>query len=54
MQLLGPTIEHIAAEKAGIFKRGVPVVTIKQEPSAMGVLQKCFQAIGDALYGDLI
>ncbi|TVQ92991.1 MAG: bifunctional folylpolyglutamate synthase/dihydrofolate synthase [Deltaproteobacteria bacterium] len=24
---LGPTLTHIAAEKAGIFKRGVPVVT---------------------------
>ena len=26
MEYLGPTLEHIAAEKAGIFKRGVPAV----------------------------
>lgn len=29
MAILGPTIRHIAAEKAGIAKRGVPLVTQK-------------------------
>lgn len=37
--LLGETIDSIAKEKAGIFKRGVPAVTVQQEPSAMRVLK---------------
>ena len=37
--LLGDTIDSIAKEKAGIFKRGVPTVTVQQEPSAMRVLR---------------
>jgi len=36
---LGTTIDSIAREKAGIFKRGVPVVTVEQEPAAMRVLK---------------
>lgn len=36
---LGNTIDNIAKEKAGIFKRGVPVVTVEQEPAAMYVLK---------------
>ncbi|MBL7186364.1 MAG: bifunctional folylpolyglutamate synthase/dihydrofolate synthase [Phycisphaerae bacterium] len=36
---LGLTIDSIAEEKAGIFKRGVPVVTVEQEPAAMRVLK---------------
>ena len=36
---LGLTIDRIAEEKAGIFKRGVPVVTVQQDPAAMRVLQ---------------
>lgn len=38
-QQLGNTIDSIAEEKAGIFKRGVPVVTVQQEPAAMRVLK---------------
>jgi dihydrofolate synthase/folylpolyglutamate synthase len=37
--LLGETIDSIAKEKAGIFKRGVPAITVQQEPSAMRVLK---------------
>jgi dihydrofolate synthase/folylpolyglutamate synthase len=37
--LLGNTIDCIAKEKAGIFKRGVPVVTVQQDPLAMRVLK---------------
>lgn len=37
--LLGGTLDCIAKEKAGIFKRGVPIVTVEQEPEAMGVLK---------------
>ena len=38
--LLGDTIGHIAKEKAGIFKKGIPVITVPQEPDAMRVLKK--------------
>jgi dihydrofolate synthase/folylpolyglutamate synthase len=38
--LLGPTIEHIAKEKAGIIKKGIPIVTVPQDPTAMKVLKK--------------
>jgi dihydrofolate synthase/folylpolyglutamate synthase len=43
--LLGETIDSIAKEKAGIFKRGVPTVTVQQEPSAMRVLRTQATAI---------
>jgi dihydrofolate synthase/folylpolyglutamate synthase len=36
---LGKTIESIAKEKAGIFKPGVPIVTVKQLPEALKVLK---------------
>lgn len=36
--VLGPTIEEIAANKAGIVKPGVPVVVSPQEPAALGVI----------------
>jgi dihydrofolate synthase/folylpolyglutamate synthase len=36
---LGNTIEEIAKEKAGIFKPGVPIVTVQQDPNAMRVLK---------------
>ncbi|MFC1675777.1 bifunctional folylpolyglutamate synthase/dihydrofolate synthase [Planctomycetota bacterium] len=42
---LGSTIDSIAREKAGIFKRGVPVVTVKQHPEAMGVLESQAAAV---------
>jgi len=38
-QLLGDTIGSIAEEKAGIFKKGVPAITVQQEPAAMQVLK---------------
>ncbi|GGH28171.1 dihydrofolate synthase / folylpolyglutamate synthase [Cribrihabitans marinus] len=38
-QYLGDTLERIAAEKAGIIKRGVPVVVGPQEPAAMEVIE---------------
>ncbi len=43
--LLGDTIDSIAKEKAGIFKRGVPTVTVQQEPSAMRVLRSQATAV---------
>ena len=40
MQWLGDTLELIAAEKAGIFLEGVPVVSSAQEAAARVVLEK--------------
>jgi dihydrofolate synthase/folylpolyglutamate synthase len=39
-QWLGDTLEKIAAEKAGIIKPGIPVVTAAAEPSALAVIEK--------------
>lgn len=38
VQLLGPTVADVAREKAGIIKRGVPVVTAESEGPAAGIL----------------
>lgn len=40
MQILGDTLEKIAAEKAGIIKSRVPVITVPQESSAMKVIEE--------------
>ena len=42
---LGDTINSIAKEKAGVFKRGVPIVTIQQDPEAMRVLKSQAAAV---------
>ena len=39
MSQLGSTLDKIAAEKAGIIKKGVPVVTVPQDPLAMQVIR---------------
>jgi dihydrofolate synthase/folylpolyglutamate synthase len=39
-QWLGDTLEKIAAEKAGIIKPGIPVVTAADEPSALAVIER--------------
>jgi dihydrofolate synthase/folylpolyglutamate synthase len=39
-QLLGDTLEKIAAEKAGIFKPGIPSLTIPQTPGVMQVIRE--------------
>ena len=38
-EVLGDTLEEIAFEKAGIIKKGVPVVSASQEPEALDVLR---------------
>lgn len=38
--LLGTTLSSIAKEKAGVIKKGIPVVTVFQEPEAMRILKK--------------
>ncbi len=45
-QWLGETTAAIAAEKAGIFKPGVPVVSSPQEPGVREVLESTAQRIG--------
>ncbi len=40
MQFLGNTLTEIAAEKAGIIKRGCPVITILQNPEVMQVIEQ--------------
>uniref|UniRef100_A0A4W5Q7E5 Folylpolyglutamate synthase n=1 Tax=Hucho hucho TaxID=62062 RepID=A0A4W5Q7E5_9TELE len=44
--ILGDTIEEIAWQKAGIFKPGVPVFTVKQPDRSMTVLQDRAKEIG--------
>jgi dihydrofolate synthase / folylpolyglutamate synthase len=39
-EFLGDTIEQIAAEKAGILKRGVPAVTVGQAREALAVIER--------------
>jgi dihydrofolate synthase/folylpolyglutamate synthase len=43
--LLGSTIDSIAREKAGVIKKGVPVVTVPQDPAAMKELKKAATAV---------
>jgi dihydrofolate synthase/folylpolyglutamate synthase len=40
MEVLGDTIGAVAAEKAGIIKAGVPVVSAAEQPEAIAVLEK--------------
>ncbi len=48
--ILGDTIEEIAAEKGGIIKPGVPVVTAPQQKSALKVLKKIAAEKSSRLY----
>ena len=38
--LLGKTLDKIAKEKAGVMKKGVPVITVQQDPEAMRMLKR--------------
>lgn len=49
MQQLGNTLAKIAEEKAGIFKAGVPAVTVLQDPSVEAVLTRVAQKVGAPL-----
>jgi dihydrofolate synthase/folylpolyglutamate synthase len=49
MAQLGPTVSHIAAEKAGIFKSGIPAVTVIQEPAVEAVLKTAAEKVGAPL-----
>jgi dihydrofolate synthase / folylpolyglutamate synthase len=48
-QHLGPTIESIAAEKAGIIKAGMPVVVGDLPPAALAVVQRVAHERGASL-----
>jgi dihydrofolate synthase/folylpolyglutamate synthase len=45
-QYLGDTIAQIAGEKAGIIKRGVPVVVGRQHPEALEVIEARAEKLG--------
>jgi dihydrofolate synthase/folylpolyglutamate synthase len=49
-QYLGPTLAHVAAEKAGIFKPGAPAVSAGQPREAAQVLQRRADALGIPLW----
>lgn len=46
MQQLGTTLEAIAEEKAGIFKPGVPAITVEQSPGVIRVLRQVAEKVG--------
>lgn len=50
MQFLGNTIEKIALEKAGIIKKGVPVIFFDRKDEATPVITGYSQKIGAKLY----
>jgi dihydrofolate synthase/folylpolyglutamate synthase len=49
-EFLGNTLKEIAHEKAGIIKRGIPVVTSYQEPEVMQVIREKAIEKGTELY----
>jgi len=50
VQYLGPTLSHVAAEKAGILKRGVPAVSAGQPAVAARVLSARAAELGIPLW----
>jgi dihydrofolate synthase / folylpolyglutamate synthase len=49
MAQLGPTISRIAEEKAGIFKAGIPAISVVQDPEAEVVLKRVADKVGAPL-----
>jgi dihydrofolate synthase/folylpolyglutamate synthase len=49
MHILGHDVPTIAREKAGIFKKGVPAISVAQEPSVVRVLEEVATAVGAPL-----
>ncbi|MGD0464393.1 MAG: folylpolyglutamate synthase/dihydrofolate synthase family protein [Tepidisphaeraceae bacterium] len=49
MAQLGPTLGHIATEKAGIFKRGIPALSVVQDPQAEAAMKKIAEKVGAPL-----
>lgn len=46
MPLLGDTLEKIAEQKAGIFKKGVPALTFQQDKSAVEAMRRVAEEVG--------
>lgn len=46
---LGPTLESIAREKAGVFKKGVTVISAPQRPNVKEVLREAAEAVSAPL-----
>jgi dihydrofolate synthase/folylpolyglutamate synthase len=46
MAQLGSTLTRIAEEKAGIFKHGIPAITVQQDPEAEVVLKRVAEKVG--------
>ena len=49
MAQLGNTVSKIAEEKAGIFKAGVPAISVQQDPEADAVLKRVAERAGTTL-----
>ncbi len=49
MAQLGDTVEQIASEKAGVFKRGVPIISAPQPTGVKRVLKKAADETGSRL-----
>ena len=49
MNFLGPTLEDIAREKAGIIKEGAPAISGVTEPGPAAVIARAAQAAGSSL-----
>jgi dihydrofolate synthase / folylpolyglutamate synthase len=50
IEFLGPSLRSIAAEKAGIIKRGVPVICASQESDALDEIEQCARRQRAPLY----
>ncbi len=48
-QILGDTVEKIAAQKAGIFKKGVPALTFQQESKVLEAMRTVATEVGAPL-----
>jgi len=48
-KILGDTLAKIATEKAGILKRGVPALTVEQDPEVEAVLRKTAEELSAPL-----
>lgn len=49
-KILGETLTEIAAEKAGIIRRGVPLVVAKQSPEALRVILERAEEVGAPVF----
>jgi dihydrofolate synthase/folylpolyglutamate synthase len=50
MDILGNSLEQVAAEKAGIIKAGVPVITAVEQPDLLGIIEETAKSKRTTLY----